>query len=371
MSFSIKQYAWRYFLLQSEKSWEKPIKRSMKLCPMKPLTKGQVADVKNFFKKYIGREVPIYWHQYLYSRNGIWSEKYIPTSIYNSEIIYRLNKFQFCNAYVDKGVYDVWFHDINRPKTIIKNVNGFFYDGQRTITLGEAIDRCANLNEAIIKPSLGGTWGIGVKLIKTMGGVLVDSDQTVKQLFDSYQKNFIIQERFEQHPDLAKLNPTSLNTIRVMSYRRNDEVLILYAVIRIGRENQIIDNETAGGIKADIDLTTGCIKGNAVGNPKEATMSYTDVGTFINGYRLPCFNKLLDTVKEMHLRLPYFNLIGWDMTVDTNGVPALIEWNRAPELSQVAHGPAFGELTEDILTYAMSRENTRFSGGFWSFNIII
>ena len=147
-----------------------------------------------------------------------------------------------------------------------------------------------------------------------------------------------------------------------MSYRRGNEIVILYAVIRIGRMNQVIDNETAGGIKADIDLQTGKIKGVAFGSPKEPLMPKTDVGTILDGYQMPCFQKVLDLVKEMHLRLPYFNLIGWDMSVDKNGNPALIEWNRAAELSQVAHGPAFGEYTEEILSVVKNRVNTRFEG---------
>ncbi len=366
MSSSIKQLLWKYFIHQTEKEFEKPIKRSMKLCPMKPLTKGQEADVKAYFKKHFGREVPTYWHQYLYSRNGLWSEKYIPASIYNSEIIWRLNKWQVRIAYTDKGFYDTLFQDINKPRTIIKNVNGYYYDDQHPLTEAEAIEKCSNLKEAIIKPTLGGTWGIGVKLIQSTDGIVLDTKHSVKDLFASYKQSFIVQERLEQHPDLAKLNPTSLNTIRVMSYRRGGEIVILYAVIRIGRAGQVVDNETAGGIKADIDLQTGRIKGCAIGSPKEALMPFTDVGTPTDGYQIPCFDKVLDVVKGMHLRLPYFNLIGWDMSVDKDGKPALIEWNRAAELSQVAHGPAFGELTEEILADAMHRENSRFSGVVWS-----
>ena len=89
-------------------------------------------------------------------------------------------------------------------------------------------------------------------------------------------------------------------------------------------------------------------------------MPKTDVGTILDGYQIPCFKKVSDLVKEMHLRLLYFNLIGWDMSVDKNGNPALIEWNRAAELSQVAHGPAFGEYTEEILSIVKNRVNTRF-----------
>ena len=351
-----------------EKGHERNILKSMQLCPMKQLTKGQEADVRVFFKKHFGREVPTYWHQYLYSRNGLWSEKYIPASIYNSELIHRLNKFQFRHAYVDKGFYDTLFYDINRPKTIVKNVNGYYYDGQQPLTEVEAIKRCSNLKEAIIKPSLGGTWGEGVKLIQSNDGIVTNMNCTIKDLFTSYKQSFIIQERLQQHPEMSKLNPTSLNTIRVMTYRRGDEIVVLYAIVRIGRKGQVIDNETAGGIKADINLQTGRIKGCAIGSPKESLMPVTDVGTPTDGYQIPCFDKILDVVKEMHYRLPYFNLIGWDMSVDREGKPALIEWNRAAELSQVAHGPAFGDLTEEILSDAMHRENTRFSGSLFSFN---
>ena len=339
MNSSIKQLYWKHCINRVEKCYEGGIIKSMKLCPMKPLTKGQEADVKAFFKK--------------------------------PEIIWRLNKFQFRNAYTDKGAYDTWFYDINKPHTIVKKINGYYYDDRHPLTEVEAIERCSNLKEAIIKPSLGGTWGIGVKLFQTNDGIVTDANQSVKDLFASYPLGFVVQERLEQHPDMAKLNPTSLNTIRVMSYRRGNEIVVLYAVVRIGRKDQIVDNETAGGIKADIDLKTGRIKGCAIGSPKESLMPVTDVGTPTDNYQIPCFDKVLDVVKEMHFRLPYFNLIGWDMSVDKDGKPALIEWNRAAELSQVAHGPAFGDLTEEIMDNAMRRENSRFSGGVWSHNLTI
>ena len=369
MKSTIKQLFKELEIKSIEKSYEKSIKQSMQLCPMKPLSKGQEADVKAFFKKHFGREVPTYWHQYLYSRNGVWSEKYIPASIYNSEIIHRLNKFQFRHAYVDKGFYDTLFPDFNRPKTIVKNMNGYYYDGEHPLTEAEAIERCSNLSEAIIKPSLGGTWGIGVKFIHSSDGFIESMNCSIKDLFQSYKQSFIIQERLEQHPEMNKLNPTSLNTIRVLSYRRGNEIIILYAVVRIGRSGQVIDNETAGGIKADIDLSTGKIKGAAFGNAKEKLMPTTDVGTALDGFAIPSFQKVLKAVKEMHYRLPYFNMIGWDMSVDKDGKPTLIEWNRAAELSQVAHGPAFGDLTEEILADALSRVNTRFEGAVFSFNV--
>ena len=104
-----------YEIRQIEKRFERAIKKSMQLCPMTPLTKGQEADIKAYFKKNFGREVPTYWHQYLYSRNGLYSERYIPASIYNSELLYRLNNNRFGLPYADKGFYDTLFPNINRP----------------------------------------------------------------------------------------------------------------------------------------------------------------------------------------------------------------------------------------------------------------
>lgn len=349
-----------------ERFHELKIKKSMKLCSMKPLTKGQEADIKAYFKKHLGREVPTYWHQYLYSRNGLYSEKYIPASVYNSSIIWIFNDYQFCLAYADKGFYDTLFPEVNRPQTIVKNVNGLFYDDKKQISLEEAVDRCSGLNGAIIKPTLFGTWGKGVKLFHTENGFIPEMNMTVNELFTHYNNSFIIQSKLEQHPDIARLNPTSVNTIRVMSYLKGNEVIILYAVIRIGRKGQVVDNETAGGIKADIDLQTGRIKGPAFGNPTEKNMPQTDSGVVLDGYLIPSFSLVLDFVKDLHYRLPYFKIVGWDISVDKDGNPVMIEWNRQAELSQVAHGPAFGEYTEEILSKARVERNTRFDMLTWS-----
>ena len=250
--------------------------------------------------------------------------------------------------------------DVNRPHTFVKNVNGFFYDNQKSISKEEALIRCQNLEGAVIKPTIFGQWGRGVEVFHVENGFIPELAFTVEELLANYKENFIIQSKIEQHPDLAVLNPSSVNTIRVLSYRSSNEVVILYAVIRIGRLGKSVDNETAGGIKADIDLSTGRIKGIAFGSPPEKDMSQTDSGVLVNNYLIPSFPRILDFVKDLHQRLPYYRLVGWDISVDNNGNPVMIEWNRAAELSQVAHGPAFGDYTEEILAEAMRLPNTRF-----------
>ena len=343
-------------------TWKKDIaniKGKLKQCEVKSLSIGQKRDILAFYDKLIGKKVPIYWHEYFYSRNDRFSEKYVPACLYHSDVIYKLNNYILRHAYVDKGIYDVYFPDILRPKTFVKNINGYYYNDSKPISREEAIEICQNLDGGVSKPTQEGKWGNGVKVFSSQDGVLSDGG-TIESLMDGYGKNFIIQEKIQQHESMALLNPTSLNTLRVLSYRQGNEVFILYVVVRIGRKGKSVDNETAGGINADIDLSTGRIIDCAYGTSREKRILNTDVGTVLKNFQIPGFEKVVSEVKELHMRLPYFNLVGWDFGIDKNGNPVMIEWNRCPDLSQTAHGPAFGEMTEEIFKRINTLKDTRF-----------
>ncbi|MDO5316133.1 MAG: sugar-transfer associated ATP-grasp domain-containing protein [bacterium] len=340
------------------------IKHKLKQCDAVPLSEGQINDIKAYWKRLTGKDVPVFWHKYFYSRNGNFSVRYVPTCIYHSSFIYRLNCRPLTMAYTDKCSYDNYFPDVWRPKTIVRNINGYFFDDCKPISREEALKKCWNLENAVIKPSMIGMWGTGVRLFSTEEGAL-NEKETVENLFEQFGKDYIIQEKVIQHAEMSRLNPTSLNTLRVLSFRHGDEVTIIYAVVRIGRKDRVVDNETSGGINADIDLSNGRIVDCAYGTPSEKRILCTDIGTELKGFEIPSFNQTLDIVKELHLRLPYFHLIGWDFGIDEQGRPVMIEWNRCPDLSQTAHGPAFGEMTEEIVSFALSQPDT-FDSRLWN-----
>ena len=131
----------------------------------------------------------------------------------------------------------------------------------------------------------------------------------------------------------------------------------VYTVVRIGRKGMNVDNESAGGISAII-RPDGTIGKYAYGAPGVDKVEYTDSGVLLEGYAVPSYDKAIELVKESHMHLPYFNLIGWDIAIEEDGTPIMIELNLNPDLSQSANGPAFGEFTEMILKDAMSRRNS-------------
>ena len=89
------------------------IRQKLELCGEGvPLTPTQKSDIISYWKKLTGKKVPIFWHQYFYTRNGKYSERYVPTCLYHSDIIWRLNNRQLAMAYTDKCQYDNYFHDV-------------------------------------------------------------------------------------------------------------------------------------------------------------------------------------------------------------------------------------------------------------------
>ena len=156
---------------------------------------------------------------------------------------------------------------------------------------------------------------------------------------------------------MAALNPSSVNTIRILTYRKDMNVMIIYSVIRIGRKNQTIDNESAGGISTRIN-PDGKLAKYAFGAPGEDYVEYTDTGVKLENYKIPNYEDAIALVKQLHLFLPFFNIVGWDIAITPDGSPIMIEFNVNPDLSQSANGPAFGNYTETIIKEAIQNRNT-------------
>lgn len=333
-------------------------KNIQKIHSERELTREQELEIKSFFKELLGIDIPLDWHRYFYKRTGVYSPLYIPTSLYYTDIIGRINQMTFERAYSDKNLTEFILKGIKYPETVLKNMNGYFYLDGQAVDRETAILACRNLDDVIIKPTMQ-SHGSGVKKFSSRDGITTIDNETVDHLFRRYRSDYIIQKVVHQHSQLAALNPSSVNTIRILTYRSGMEILVPYTVIRIGRQGWDIDNETAGGISTRINKD-GTLARYAFGAPGDDFVEKTDTGAILEGYQIPSYDEAIDTVKRLHLQLPYFNLIGWDISIDMEGHPVLIEWNVWPELSQSANGPAFGEYTERILKEIWNRPNTMY-----------
>ena len=321
------------------------------------LTPEQKRETQEFYKSMIGKKVDLHCHEYFYSRTGVFTKEYVPANWYHCELIPRANDHSLGKAYGDKNLTDILFPEDAVP-AVLKNMNGYFYYEGEPVSEEEAVSRCWNLEGAIIKPSRESK-GQGVHLLTVRDGKTNIDGLTIGQLFKKYKSEFLIQRVVRQHKDMAALNPTSVNTIRVLSYHSGMEVLIIYSVVRIGRMGAEIDNQCAGGISTTIDKS-GRLGQKAFGGYSEDNIVKTDSGVVLDGYQLPSYDKAIEMVKRLHMRLPFFNIVGWDVAIREDGQPVLIEFNTNPGLSQSAFGSGMGAYTERIIRELWPRRNTRY-----------
>lgn len=349
----------KYRKWREMKKWKVKITKNFKdLEHRRKLTKAQKKEVQDFYISMIGRKVPLYCHEYFYSRTGHFTKEYVPNNIYHCELVPRANIHKLQGAFGDKNMCDFLFPGENIVHSILKNMNGYYYYEGRPVSEEEAVSLCQNMENVIIKPSKE-SQGHGVQLLNVKDGKTNIDGLSIAQLFKRYKKDFLIQEWVKQHKGMAALNPTSVNTMRILSYRSGMEILIIYSVVRIGRSGSVIDNQCAGGISTTI-TKEGKLGKVAFSGYSKDNIEKTDTGIVLDGYQLPSYDKAVEYAKRLHLKLPFFNIVGWDVAIQENGEPVLIEFNTNPGLSQSAFGSGMGEYTERIIRELWPRLNTWF-----------
>lgn len=316
--------------------------------------------INPYFKQY-GFNYSIMEGEYYKQMTGIESDLYIPQSFFFYYLVPFLNK---SNYHQDKNMFRKLLGskcekkvDYIMPRQIVYNMCGVYYSGEDEVC---SIDDAVKLimaypNDIIVKPTTNTTWGKGVIKLSPEGRTA----DVVRHLFDEYKMDFSFEEKIVQHSDLASFNPTSLNTIRIVTYRKlNGELKFLYALQRFGGEGAVIDNASAGG--GFVALSDDGVVDRSIKKYKSLKIEILPEKAV---ERIPYFQKMKETALYLHTKLPDLNYIGWDMSVTQEGIPVLIEFNSrsAVELKQISSGPVFtkedlDEIMPEIAKWKLSYE---------------
>lgn len=138
----------------------------------------------------------------------------------------------------------------------------------------------------------------------------------------------ILEEIVVQHPEMARMCPTSVNTCRIATLLGDKKQGIVYAFLRIGN-GKVMDNVDCGGMAARIDLESGKLL--TVGADK-AGNTYTKhpiTGTDIIGFTIPYWEEAKKMCLEAAQKVPQMRFIAWDVAITPNG-PTFIEGNSFP-----------------------------------------
>lgn len=349
------------------------------------------------------RRIDEYWGKYKFAypdidyksfktfknRFGSFDVRHCPGSIRTQYFCQHWVNPDYRVALQNKALLPLLFSDVKQPQTVLHQMNGMFSDANYTpLSYEEAVDLLLEESRSdvlILKTSnLGGGRGI---FFLDRGATRSDVEDTLTELnkaastapqmfleesaFRAHEfperSAFVAQKLLEQSDFMKQFNPLSVNTMRITSLIWKGEVRVLAALIRVGREGNQVDNFSQGGSVLGVDLRTGVCNSWALTYEKErVTRLPGGVDLAAQELRVPGFDAALDLVRAMHARIPYSRMISWDIALDRDDQPVLIENNFAGmiQIHEAVTGPLFGELLDELLdTYLLQRFSILFLAG--------
>lgn len=238
------------------------------------------------------------------------------------KIIKTFNNFQDRQLFDDKEKFNVLFEDfIGREWFKVKGSDYAYFKSFTT-----------KIKKFIVKP-LEGSHGKGIRIID-----ITKIDDKKKLYKNMSEENVILEELIDQHNELAQFNPTSVNTLRVVTLLCPDnKVRIMTANFRMGNGKKYADNFHHNGIASLLDVDNGTVVTKGMDREFNQYIFHPYSGIKIIGYQIPYWDKIREKVKEAARLVPTVGYIGWDIAINKEGQIIIIEGNAAadPDISQM------------------------------------
>ena len=269
------------------------------------------------------------YHDYqefeFYNLNKLERKTYL-TRVKNNAIVRKFNNKEYFKFFDNKYEFNKIFDKFLKREWMILDNN---YE--------EFVKFCSNKKEIIVKP-IDGCGGVGVELIK------INKDK-LKTTYNKLIKNnqLLIEEKIIQHKALSKLNKSSVNTLRIVSFYDGKHTHILNSVLKIGNGG-VTDNFSSGSMYTFIE--NGKIIVPAIDNKDNIFETHPISKIDIVGYEIPNYDKVINMVNECAEIIKEVKYVGWDIAILENDV-CLIEGNCYPGIYQIK--PSFLEEKKGLV----------------------
>lgn len=326
------------------------------------LTDEQKREMDSFWAPYNFAFPPDYNTAKVYmNRTGKFDPKYLPSGVRRHFLNQHWLPQRYSGAFQNKAYLAKIYQDVKQPVIVIRKIAGFYYNDQyQKISLDEALDICEERmkkTEIVIKPS-GMDGGRGVVFLEHA------ERERLKEEFRKIPKLMVVQEAVRQHPFMKKLNPSTVNTVRLTTFLLdNGEIIPLAALIKVGNASVRVDNYKHGGHIIGVG-SDGHMFPYALNIEHErVTMLPTGVD-LSEGLEVPGFNNVIETAKRAHIQTPQIKMISWDIAIDESAEAVIIEANHGGDikLHQAVTGPLFGDMTKKILDQYVVKRFYRLRG---------
>jgi hypothetical protein len=138
-------------------------------------------------------------------------------------------------------------------------------------------------------------------------------------------RQVLVEEFLTQHPVMASLNASSVNTLRIITFRSpDDRVHTLARTLKMGNGGDV-DNFSDGGMYTMLD-ENGIAHHPAFDGEGRVFSVHPLSGTPIVGFAVPLWDSVTETVSRIAREVPEIPYVGWDIAVTPSGA-AVIEGN--------------------------------------------
>lgn len=285
----------------------------------------------------------------------------VPSEICRTIIEPILTPLQNESFYNDKNSFGLLIPKELMPFTIARRINGLLFDDDY-LPIGEnsLFDRLEEYSKFIVKPTSGCS-GRGISIFHKHASSFFNKEGvSFKEYIDTINNDYIIQECIEQSDFMAQFNASSVNTIRVNTYRdvKTGEIHVLGSVVRMGAPGSDVDNLFAGGAIIGVDSKGIFNKYFFDENGKRFT-KYNHLDFENNTFRIPNYERVKEMCINISTRFPHQKLFAFDIALDKNNNPLLIEVNTHwynPGVLQLNNGPLFGDYTDDVINFCLKEK---------------
>lgn len=314
------------------------------------LTDEEKKEITAFWKGKYGISFPLSWHRFFYGSTGVKDFRYIPETIFHKDIKPFFNSKEESLVWGDKSYMDFFLRGSKTVRSVVRNVDGrFLNETFDLITPEQVLPIMDSYGALVIKPSTNTDTGKGVQLLK--------KPYNLQAIIEQYKRNYVIQIPLRQHPDMAKLNASSVNTIRINSVLFETEAHVMSAFVKVGQTGEFADNHGHDRFFIGIHMN-GTFCDFAINHDLQKFQSIPS-GYDFAGKRVPSFDKVCAAIEEAHKKLAHFGFAFWDVCVDENGDPVIVEVNlRYPDTvipQACGIGGFLGEYTEEVLNRYLRR----------------
>ncbi len=294
------------------------------------------------------------------NNNGEIDTNYVPDFLFDHLIGRTLNNARYEVYYSDKNLDDIKLSEKKHytPKTVLRKIWNVYYDDQyNSISDLSSFLQHIECTRIIAKPSIDDAGGRGIDIFykeKEYGNYINNDGCEISEWMKD-KSDLIIQEVAGQNDFYKGLNPSSINTVRVVTYRSvKDEVTrVMQSLLRVGNIDSFVDNWHSGGHIVNINK-------DGVFGEYGYNMNFDKIRFSKAGVEAPHILGMHQIAIELSRKYLFHRVLSFDFFVDSFDNIMLVEINTgaAPWLQFIA-GPLFGEYADEVIEYCNENKGFR------------